>query len=119
MRKENILYNKSYAFAIRTVNLSRYLNDEKREFILSKQILRSGTAICALISEAEFAQSDADFINKLMIGLKEANETKYWINLLHDTNYLSSSMHESLIGDIKEIIRLLVSIVKKLKSKVS
>ncbi len=119
MQKENILYRKSYAFAIRTVNLSRYLNNEKREFVLSKQILRSGTAICALISEAEFAQSDADFINKLMIGLKEANETKYWINLLHDTNYLSSTMYASLIQDIKEIIRLLVSIVKKLKSKVS
>ncbi|SFV90921.1 Conserved protein [hydrothermal vent metagenome] len=119
MQKENILYSKSYAFAIRTVNLSRYLNNEKREFILSKQILRSGTAICALISEAEFAQSQADFINKLMVSLKEANETKYWINLLYDTNCISNAMYKSLIDDIREIIRLLVSIVKKIKSKTS
>ena len=117
MQKENILYHKSYAFAIRTVNLSRYLNREKREYVLSKQVLRSGTAICALVSEAEFAQSHADFINKLMVGLKEANETKYWINLLHDTRYLSSKMYQSLIRDIKEIIRLLVSIIKTLKNK--
>ena len=117
MQKESVLHTKSYAFAIRTVNLARYLNDEQKEYILSKQILRSGTAICALVSEAEFAQSHADFINKLTIGLKEANETKYWINLLHDTQYISQKMYKSLIKDIKEIISLLVSIIKKLKNR--
>ena len=116
MQKNNVLHTKSYAFAIRTVNLSQYLSNEKKEYILSKQILRSGTSIGALVSESEFAQSHADFINKLMIGLKEANETKYWINLLHDTHFISQSMFQSLIDDIKEIIRILVSIIKKLKS---
>lgn len=116
MDKENILHSKSYAFAIRSVNLSQFLNNEKKEYVLSKQILRSGTSIGALISESEFAQSTADFINKLHIALKEANETKYWINLLHDTHFITKSMFESLIEDIKEIIRLLVSIIKKLKS---
>ena len=117
MQKENILHTKSYAFAIRAVNLSRYLHSEQKEYILSKQILRSGTAIGALISESEFAQSNADFINKLTIGLKEANETKYWINLLYDTQYISVSMYKSLISDIKELISLLVVIIKKLKNK--
>jgi four helix bundle protein len=117
MQKNNILHTKSYAFAIRTVNLARYLNSEQKEYILSKQVLRSGTFICALVSEAEFAQSTADFISKLTIGLKEANETKYWINLLHDTKFISKKMYENLIQDIKEIISLLVSIIKKLKYK--
>ena len=117
MQKENVLHTKSYAFSIRVVNLARYLNVEKKEYILSKQVLRSGTAICALVSEAEFAQSHADLINKLTVGLKEANETKYWISLLHDTQYISPKMYESLIKDIKEIISLLVSIIKKLKDK--
>ena len=117
MQNDNILYAKSYAFAIRSVNLARFLKEEKKEYILSKQVLRSGTAICALISEAEFAQSTADFINKLTVGLKEANETKYWINLLHDTQYLTETMYNSLIADIKEVISLLVSIIKKLKNR--
>jgi len=117
MQKNNILHTKSYAFAIRAVNLTKYLNSEQKEYILSKQVLRSGTSICALVSESEFAQSTADFINKLTVGLKEANETKYWINLLYDTKYISEKMYESLIEDIKEIIRLLVSIIKKLKNK--
>jgi len=117
VQEDNILHIKSYAFAVRTVNLSQYLIKEKKEYILSKQILRSGTSIGALISESEFAQSHADFINKLTVGLKEANETKYWINLLFDTHFISETMYKSLIDDIKEIIRLLVSIIKKLKTK--
>ncbi|HEO99236.1 MAG: four helix bundle protein [Campylobacterales bacterium] len=117
MKKENLLHSKSYAFAIRVVNLSQYLNNEKKEYVLSRQILRSGTSIGALISESEFAQSHADFINKLNIGLKEANETKYWINLLYDTKFITQAMFESLIEDIKEIIRLLVSSLKRLKNK--
>ena len=117
MKKDNILHTKSYAFAIRTVNLSRYLNTEKKEYVLSKQILRSGTSIGALVSESKYAQSRADFINKLMIALKEANETQYWINLLFDTNFISKEMHKSLFSDIDEIISLLVSITKTIKNK--
>jgi four helix bundle protein len=118
MKQENILHTKSYAFAIRIVKLSQYLSTEKKEYILNKQILRSGTAVGALISESEFAQSNADFINKLSIALKEANETKYWINLIHDTQYISSKMFNSLANDIKELISLLVSIIKSLKEKI-
>ena len=118
MQKDNALHKKSYAFAIRTVNLSQYLTKEKKEYILSKQILRSGTSVGALVSESEFAQSTADFINKLTIGLKEANETKYWIHLLYDTKFISEAMFKSLLNDIKEIISLLVSIIKKLKSNI-
>ena len=117
MKKDNILHTKSYSFAIRTVKLSQYLNQEKKEYILSKQILRSGTSIGALIRESQYAQSHADFINKLTISLKEANETQYWINLLFDTDFITKDMHTSLFTDIDEIISLLVSITKTLKNK--
>jgi len=115
LKNQNILYEKAYAFAIRTVKLSQYLNNEKKEYVLSRQILRSGTAIGALVSESKFAQSRPDFLNKLMVALKEANETKYWINLLHDTQYITKQMFESLLCDIKELIGLLVSITKSIK----
>jgi len=85
--KENAIKNKSFAFAIRIVNLYKYLVEEKREFVLSKQLLRSGTAIGALTREAEHAESKADFIHKLSISLKEANETDYWIELLFQTDF--------------------------------
>ena len=117
MQENNILYNKSYAFSIRIVKLAQYLSKDKKEYILNKQIIRSGTAICALVSESKFAQSRADFLNKLMIALKEANETQYWINLLYDTDYLSKQMYESLLQDNKELVSLLVSITKTLKNK--
>ncbi|KYJ86168.1 four helix bundle protein [Sulfurovum riftiae] len=117
MEEKNILYDKIYAFSIRIVRLSQYLSNEKKEYVLNKQIIRSGTAICALISESKFAQSRADFLNKLMIALKEANETQYWINLLHDTEYISKPMHHSLLKDNKELVGLLVSITKTLKNK--
>ena len=116
-KKDNILYTKSYTFAIRAVKLNRYLANEQKEFVLSKQILRSGTAIGALVSELEFAQSKADFMNKLMVALKEANETKYWINLLYDTEYINQTMSNSLENDIKEIISLLVAITKTVKTQ--
>ncbi|WP_419033208.1 four helix bundle protein, partial [Dysgonomonas gadei] len=100
IRKEkSILVVKSYAFAVRIVNLVQFLRKEKSEYVLSKQILRSGTAIGALIREAEFAQSKSDFVHKLSIALKEANETDYWICLLKDTNYISVSEYESLASD--------------------
>ena len=111
MRK-SILKEKSYNFAIRTVNLNRYLRDQKHEFVLNRQVLRCGTAIGALIREAEFGQSRADFRNKMYIALKEANETEYWLNLLKDTNYIDNSQFKSLSDDCKELIRMLVATVK-------
>ncbi len=117
MKKENVLAERSYAFAIRIVKLSQYLITEKREYVLSKQVMRSGTSVGALVSESKFAQSKADFEHKLMIALKEANETEYWINLLHDTKYITSKEYKSLHKDINQLISLLVSITKTLKNK--
>ncbi len=117
MQENNVLYTKSYAFSIRIVKLAQYLSEEKKEYILKKQIIRSGTAICALVSESKFAQSRVDFLNKLMIALKEANETQYWINLLYDTDYISKKMYDSLLKDSKELVSLLVSITKSLKNR--
>ncbi|MEA3419317.1 MAG: four helix bundle protein [Campylobacterota bacterium] len=116
MQKENVLHQKSYAFAIRTVKLNQYLTLQKKEYTLSKQVLRSGTAIGALVSESQFAQSKPDFINKLSISLKEANETHYWINLLKDTDYIDMKMFESLEKDINELLKLLTSIINTMKS---
>ena len=114
---ENFLYAKSYSFSIRIVNMVQYIHKESREFVLSKQVLRSGTAIGALISESKFAQSRADFQNKLMVALKEANETKYWLDLLKDTGYITPTIHKSMLSDNKELIGLLVSITKTIKNK--
>jgi len=110
------LKDKSYAFAIRVVRLSQYLQSDKREFVLSKQVLRSGTAIGALIREAEFGQSRADFASKMSIALKEANETDYWISLLKDTGYIKVNEFDSIQNDCKELIAMLVSTVKKVKN---
>jgi four helix bundle protein len=112
---KSILKEKSYAFAIRIVNLNRYLCEEQKEFILSKQLLRSGTAIGALIREAEFGQSKADFRSKMSIALKEANEVDYWLNLLKDTGYLNEKMFQSISDDCIELIKLLVATVKTTK----
>ena len=115
--KESILRDKSYAFAIRIVNLYRYLCDEKKEDVLSRQLLRSGTAIGALVREAEFGQSKADFISKMSIALKEANETSYWLNLIKDTQHLDEKMFLSISADCIELIKLLVATVKTAKMK--
>ena len=112
-----MLYEKCYAFSIRVVKLTQYLNNEKNEYILGKQVLRSGTSIGALVSESKYAQSKADFMIKLMVALKEANETQYWINLLYDTDYINEKEFNSLLLDNKEIIGLLVSITKTIKNK--
>ncbi len=111
----SILEKKSYSFAIRIVKCSKYLQQKEKEFILSKQLLRSGTAIGALIAEGKYAQSKLDFINKLSISLKEANETKYWLMLLKDCNYLQENQALSLLDDIEVLIRLLVSSIKTAK----
>jgi four helix bundle protein len=113
------LRNKSYAFAIRIVRLSQYLVTEKKEYVLSKQVLRSGTSVGAMIRESEFGQSKADFISKLSIGLKEANETEYWLSLLKDTDFIDLKMHESLKLDIETIIKLLVASIKTAKNNLS
>ena len=116
---ENIIASKSYAFAIRIVNLYKQLTGEKREFILSKQLLRSGTAVGALIKEAEHGQSKADFLNKMNIALKEANETEYWLMLLKDTGYITDEDFLSFHKDAKEILKILISIVKSTKSSLN
>ncbi len=113
--KNNPLKDKSYQFAIRIVKLSQFLQQDKKEFVLSKQILRSGTAIGALIREAEFGQSKADFTSKMSISLKEANETEYWISLLKDTEFISENQFMSMQSDCKELIAMLVSTVKTSK----
>ncbi|SFL24094.1 four helix bundle protein [Proteiniphilum acetatigenes] len=115
---ENIVAVKSYAFAIRVVKLYKLLSQEKREFILSKQMLRSGTAIGALIKEAEHAQSKADFLNKMNVALKEANETEYWLMLMKDTEYLNEKEFQSIREDCSELLKLLISIVKSTKTSI-
>lgn len=113
--KENVIKIKSFEFALRIVKLYKYLCDEKKEFVISKQLLRSGTAIGALIREAEQAESKADFIHKLAIALKEANETEYWIELLYQSDFLEEKLYQSIISDLKEILKLLTSIIKTSK----
>ena len=110
--KENVVMKKSMAFSVRIVNLHRYLSQEKREFIISKQIYKSGTSIGANIAEAQRAQSRADFVAKMKIALKEANETQYWLQLLHQTQYLTDREFESIHGDAVEILKLLTAICK-------
>jgi len=111
------LLSKSYLFAVSIVRLVQTLQTDKREFVLSKQLLRSGTSIGALIREAEFAQSTLDFINKLSIALKEANETKYWLDLLKDTDYISIDTYTLYKSNSEELIKLLVASINTLKSK--
>lgn len=113
---ENIVAVKSYAFAIRIVKLYKHLSQEKKEFVLSKQMLRSGTSIGALIKEAEHAQSKADFLNKMNVALKEANETEYWLMLMKDTEYLNETEFQSIKSECSEILKLLISIVKSTKT---
>ena len=110
--KENLLQTKSLAFSVRIVGLYRYLTEQKKEYILSQQILRSGTSIGANIYEANYGQSKVDFAAKLQIALKEAAETEYWLLLLTQTNYLEESMGKSLTEDCLELKRLLISSVR-------
>jgi four helix bundle protein len=116
MAKESVLREKSYAFAIRAINLAKFLREEKKEYILSKQIVRCGTSIGANIEEASGAQSNNDFIAKLHISLKEAKETHYWVRLLRDTEYISKEQAQSLIEDIDEVITILTRSLKTIKS---
>jgi len=115
MGENNIVGEKSYAFALRIIKLSQDLINEEKEFLLSKQVLRSGTSIGALIRESEHAQSKKDFINKMSIALKEANETEYWLMLLKDSDYISASSFTSIHNECVELLKLLISIVKTSK----
>ena len=113
--KENIIKDKSYAFALRVIKAYKFLSEKQREFVLSKQILRSGTSVGALIREGEHAQSRADFINKMNIALKEANETEYWLMLLKDSDYIDENSFVSIHKDCAELVKMLISIVKTTK----
>ena len=113
----NPIADKSFQFAIRITNLYRYLCSEKQEYVLSKQLLRSGTSIGANVAEAQQPQSRSDFISKLYIALKETTETKYWLRLLSATNYLSEKETGSMLSDCTELEKLLTAIIKSAKSK--
>lgn len=110
--KENVIADKSKGFALRIIKLYRYLKDEKREYILSKQLLRSGTSIGANVKEALRGQSKKDFLSKMNIALKEVSESEYWLELLHESGYMNKEQFDSIYCDCQEIIKLLTSIVK-------
>ena len=112
---EIIVEEKSFRFAVRIVRLYQYLRSKKKEFVLSKQLLRSGTSVGANISEAQQAQSRADFLSKINIALKEAAETEYWLRLLHATDYLEDREFMSVYDDCVQVKKLLVAIVKTAK----
>ena len=115
--KENVLKTKSFNFAIRVVKLYKYLKTEHNEFILSQQIIRSGTAIGALIREAEHGESLKDFAHKLNISLKEANEAKYWLYLLYASEFITKKMYDSISSDCEELLKLLIASLKTTKRK--
>ena len=112
---DNSIQEKSFRFAVRIVKLCRYLQADEKEFILSKQLLRSGTSIGANVAEAEQAQSTADFISKMSISLKEVAETKYWLRLLKETKFISQKEFDSIFNDCVELEKILVSIIKSSK----
>lgn len=112
---DSIILEKSMEFSIRIVNLYKYLYYSKKEYVLSKQLLRSGTSICANLHEAKYAQSKNDFVAKNSIAIKEASETGYWLDLLYKTNYLSEKQYASIKNDCIELLKILTSILKKIK----
>lgn len=118
-RKDNLVMKKSYVFALDVIKLYKFLSIEKKEFVLSMQLTRSGTAVGALIKEAEHAQSKADFLNKMNIALKEANESEYWVELMKDSNYINEEIANKYLEDVSSLIKLLASIVKTTKSKLT
>lgn len=115
--ESNLILDKSFQFAVRTVRLYKHLCAERKEFTLSKQLLRSGTSIGANVTESQQAQSRADFLSKLNIALKETSETKYWLRLMQATDYLTEKEANSMLADCTELEKLLVSIIKKLKEE--
>jgi four helix bundle protein len=115
MQNGNVMEELSIKFALRIIKLYKYLVEEKKEYIMSKQVYRSGTSIGANIAESKTAQSDTDFVSKLSIALKEANETKYWLVLLHESDTISDDEYNSIENDINTIIGSLIIIIKKKK----
>jgi len=116
---KNVLKDKSFQFAVRVVNLYQYLCVKKKEFVLSKQLLRSGTSVGAMVREAEHAESKLDFIHKLAIAQKEINESIYWLELLKETDYLTLDEFDSLNKDTIDIIKLITSIIKTTKANIN
>ncbi|ALM47681.1 hypothetical protein AMR72_01465 [Flavobacterium psychrophilum] len=116
MKADNVIQIKSYAFAIRVVNVYKYLTSENNEYVLSKQLLRCGTSIGANIEEAIGGQSKKDFIAKLAISYKEAREAHYWIRILKDTDYLSQEQSASLLNDVDELLRIIGTIQKTMRN---
>ena len=110
--RENVIVKKSFAFSVRIVNLNKYLSQEKKEYVISRQIYKSGTSIGANVAEAQKAQSTADFVAKMKIALKEANETQYWLQLLYETKYITEKEFASIHNDLVEILRILTAICK-------
>ena len=115
MKEDNQILQKSKAFAVRIIRLSQHLTEEKKEKVLSRQVLRSGTSIGANVKEAVRGQSTADFLSKMQIALKEASETEYWLELLAETDYLSEKAADSVLNDCRELIRLITAIVRTTK----
>ena len=115
--KENTIYRLSKKFALRIVNLYVFLRDGQHEYVMSRQICRSGTSIGANVAESVFAQSEADYVSKLKIALKEASETRYWLELLYEADFITSKAYDSLLNDVNTIIGTLINIINKLKDK--
>jgi four helix bundle protein len=116
-REKSPLHIKSYNFAVRIIKMVNYIHSSEKEYVITHQIAKSGTTIGAMVREAEFAQSPSDFISKLFISLKEANETTYWLYLLKDTNYINEKVFESMASDCNELIAILVTSIKTAKSR--
>ena len=114
---ENVIYKLSKKFALRIIKLYKYLNDEKKEFVISKQLYRSATSIGANIAESIYAQSEADYINKLKISLKEASESKYWLELLFESEKRDQAKYDSIINDLNTIIGTIINIINKIQKK--
>jgi len=117
MKGNNIIQEKSFAFAVRAVKLFKYLQEEKREFVLSKQFLRCATSIGANVEESIGGQSDKDFLSKLSIAYKEARETMYWLRLLHATDYLNQQEADSMLTDAEELCKILGKIQVTMKTR--
>jgi len=115
MKKENVIREKSFKFAIRAINLYKVLSNDRKEFILSKQLLRSGTSIGANVREALNAESNADFVHKLAIAQKECDETCYWLELLHETGFINDYEFNSLYNDTSELLKIIRSIILSMK----
>ena len=114
-KDENIVVAKSYAFAVRCVNLYKFLCEERHDFVIGKQLMRSGTSVGANVKEAIRGVSKADFTAKMSIALKEASESEFWIEILRDTDYITNSQAESMLADCQELLKLLMSIIKSSK----